>query len=495
MEDENILIKTRLEKLKELKKLKINPYPYNYKVTHKASQILEQFKDIKKEEKTSTTVSIAGRILSLRVMGRATFGHLQDSTDKIQFYLKEDILGKDNYKLLKKLDIGDIIGIEGLIFRTKLGEITIEVHKIELLTKALRPLPEKWHGLKDTEIRYRQRYLDLIMNQDTKETFIKRAQIITTVREFLDNNGFIEVEIPTLQPLYGGANARPFKTKINAWNMDMYLSISPELYLKRLVVGGLDKVYTICKNFRNEGIDKTHNPEFTMMECYQAYADYNDIMELIEDLYIHVAKKVLGKTKFTYQGHEINLKKPWPKLTMAEALKKYTNLETSNLELKELEVLLRNYNIEYEGSLSKGVAIQLLFEHLAEDKVIQPTHIIDHPRETSPLAKDKRGNSNFTERVEPYIMGWEVGNGFSELNDPIKQKQIFQEQEKQGRAGSDDYHPMDKDYVKALEYGLPPTGGLGIGIDRMVMLFTNSITIRDVILFPTMKNLRNNYSF
>ncbi len=486
MEEEHRLIAQRKQKLIELRKHNIEPYPYRFDKKDNAKDILEKFKKLKKEEKTKKKVSIAGRIMSLRVMGKATFGHIQDSTGKIQVYVKEDEIGNKNYDLFKKFDIGDFIGIKGFVFRTKKGEISIWVKKLDLLAKSLRPLPEKWHGLKDVEIRYRQRYLDLLINQDIKEVFLKRAEIIKAIREFLDSKGFIEVEVPLLQQLYGGATAKPFKTHINVYDMPMYLSISPELYLKRLIIGGFEKVYNISKNFRNEGVDKSHNPEFTMLEFYWAYADYDDIMKITEDLITYVAKKVNKTTKINYQGKKIDLKKPWKILTMLNAIKRYLRININNLSDEEIKNYLISNNIEYEGDFNRGLAIELIFENLVQDKLIQPIFIIDHPKESTPLCKPKRGNHHLVERVEPYIYGWEIGNGYSELNDPILQRELLEKQANQ-RLVKEETHPVDEDFIKALEYGMPPTGGMGIGIDRLTMILTNSATIRDVILFPIMK--------
>ncbi|MBU2634389.1 MAG: lysine--tRNA ligase [Nanoarchaeota archaeon] len=482
MKSEEQLIHQRITKLEELRKLKIEPYPYSYKKTHNTEDILKL--NLKTEEKLKDTIKLAGRITSLRVMGKASFGHLQDQTGKIQFYLRDEDI--DNYNVFKKLiDIGDIIGITGNVFKTKKGETSIWITKFDLLTKALRPLPEKWHGLKDTELRYRQRYLDLIVNPEVKDTFLKRSQIIKTIREFFDKKGFVEVEIPTLQPVYGGANARPFKTHINAWDLDLYLSISPEIYLKKLVVGGLEKVYTICKNFRNEGVDRTHNPEFTMLESYQAYADYEETMELTESLYEYVAKKVLGTTKINYQGTIIDVKAPWERLTMYEALKKYLKVDIEKMNDMEIKKTLKKFDVEY-FHYSKALAIDLLFS-VVGPKLIQPVHITDHPKESTPLCKLKRGNNELIERFESFANGWEMTNAYSELNDSILQTRLLEEQEKKGRGGDEEYHPMDKDFIRALEIGMPPTSGLGIGVDRMVMLLTNAKTIRDVIIFPTMR--------
>ena len=484
MEAENKLIEQRLEKLNEIKKRKINPYPYGFDKKNNSKEILEKYSKLKKEEKTNDNVSVAGRIISFRNMGKIAFSHIQDQEGKIQVFFNE---GTKNFDILKLLDLGDIIGVKGKIFATKTGEITVNAENFEILCKAIRPLPEKWHGLKDPEIRYRQRYLDMIVNPDVKEIFIKRSKIINAVREFLNSHGFIEVEIPILQPIYGGANAKPFKTHINAWNLDLFLSISPELYLKRLIVGGLEKVYTICKNFRNEGTDKFHNPEFTMMECYQAYADYNEMMKLTEELFEYVAKKVLGKTKIEYQGNIIDFKTPWERLTVKDAIKKYAKIDADKLNDAELRNELRNYNIETKEDFSRGLAITLIFEELVEDKLIQPVHIIDYPKESSPLCKEKRGNKELIERFESYANGMELSNAYSELNDAAKQEELLLEQVKKRKLGNEEAHLMDNDFIRALEYGMAPAGGLGIGIDRMVILLTDSKTIKDVIAFPTMR--------
>ncbi len=477
MLEQNPLIQQRLQKLSSLKQIGYE-FPYSFKQENHAAELLKKYK---KDQK----VAVAGRIMLLRNMGKIAFSHVQDVTGQIQVYFKEDDL--KNYKILKHIEIGDWVGVKGFMFKTKTGEITVHAKSFELLTKTVRPLAEKWHGLKDKEARYRQRYVDLAVNKEVKEVFMKRTKIIASIREFLDSQGFIEVEIPYLQPVYGGANARPFKTHINAWNMDLFLSISPELYLKRLIVGGLEKVYTIGKCFRNEGADKTHNPEFTSLEFYGAYMDYNDMMDLTERLWEHVAKKVLGTTKFKYQGKTFDVKRPWKRITMYDALKKYAALDIKNLSDEDLKKLLSQKKIEIPSGFNRGLAITALFEELVEDKLVGPVHIIDHPKETSPLCRAKRGNPELIERVEPYINGWELGNGYSELNDSFLQEKFFKEQEKRAKGGDEEAQKMDEDYVKALEFGMPPTGGMGIGIDRMVMLLTDSESIRDVILFPTMK--------
>src|SRR3989338_9228618 len=399
MQDENVLIKERWQKLAEIKEAGINPFPYTYEQTHHAEMLKQKYAKLSPEEKTKDKASVAGRIIALRRMGKATFMHLLDQTEKIQLYFRQEDLGEEKYAFLKKLDLGDILGCSGTLFKTKTGEVTIAVSAIQLLAKCLRPLPEKFHGLKDQEIRYRQRYLDLIVNPEVKKVFEIRAKIIKAIRNFLDQKGFMEVQTPILQTQYGGANARPFVTKINAWNMPMYLRIAYELHLKRLLVGGFEKIYDLSSCFRNEGSDHTHNPEFSMIEIQWAYADYNDMMKLTEDAFVFVAKEVLGTTKITYKDHVIDLKAPWKRMTMKEALKTFANIDVDQYSDKELFDLRITYNIDYKGDLNRGTMIALLFEELCEDKLIQPTHIIDHPQEISPLAKPHRKNPGVVERV------------------------------------------------------------------------------------------------
>ncbi|MEM2713784.1 MAG: lysine--tRNA ligase [Candidatus Pacearchaeota archaeon] len=489
------IIKERLRKIEELKKLNIALYPYSFTRTNFASELQQSFSKLKPGEKSSVRASIAGRVMAIRLMGKINFATLQDGSGKIQAVIQEDAIGKEQLNFfIKYIDVGDIIGVSGYVIRTQRGELSILADRIEILSKALLPLPEKWHGLKDVEERYRKRYLDLIMNTNVREVFIQRAKIINAIREFLNARGFIEVETPLLQPIYGGARARPFITELHELHMKMYLSISPELYLKRLVVGGFEKVYTICKNFRNEGIDRSHNPEFTMLEAYCAYSDYNDMMALFEEIWVHVLRK-LGKEekeKLEYQGNLLNFKRPWQRLTVYDALKKYAGLDVKSMTDKEL--LEKANELRKEAKLEpiprgtpRGLIIEELFKEV-EDKLIQPTHIIDHPKETTPLCKEKRGDPELIERSEPYVAGLEVGNIYSELNDPILQKKLLEEQaaflKKQGFV-----HPIDKDFIEAISYGMPPCGGLGLGIDRMVMILTNQPSIRDVILFPFMKQL------
>lgn len=486
MKPEELMIEDRKKKLEALRKLGINPYPYSFEHKDNAATILKHFEHLKNHEETNHEVSIAGRIMTHRVMGKAGFSHIQDQTGRIQIYVREDVVGDKEYKIFSTSDLGDIVGVKGTIFRTKMGEISIKVKKFELLAKCLRPLPEKWHGLKDIEQRYRYRHLDLISNPEVKEIFIKRSKIITGVRNVLDNKGFLEVDTPCIQPTYGGANARPFETHLHDLNMKVYMRISDELYLKRCVIGGFEKVYEIGRDFRNESIDRTHNPEFTMMECYWAYADYHAIMELTEEIFVTVAKEVLGKLRFEYQGKTIDLATPWRRMTMKEALHQYTKIEFDKLKDIEVKKLLRDHKLAVDP-YTRGNALAALFDELVEEHLVQPVFITEYPRETTPLCKPKRdGHDELIERFELFIAGMEFANAYSELNDPVLQKK-FLELQKEEVKDKETQHPVDMDFIKAMEYGMPPMGGLGIGIDRMIMLFTNSGSIRDVILFPFMK--------
>ncbi len=488
--DENKLIKERKEKLAKLKELGVDCYPYKFDKTHNSQEIIKKHSKLKPEEHSKAKVKVAGRVMQIRKMGKAAFAHIQDENGRIQFYIRKDDIAEIDFKTFKLLDIGDIIGIEGNVFKTKTGEVSINVNSLKLLCKSLKPFPEKYHGLKDEELRYRQRHLDLIMNPEVKDVFIKKTHIIKYIREFLDEKGFLEVQTPILQTQYGGANARPFTTHINAWNLPMYLKISPELYLKRLLVGGFEKIYDMNFNFRNEGADKTHNPEFMMIEYYWAYADREQIMKLTEDLWEYVAKKINGTTKITFEGKEIDLKTPWKQMTMKEALKEYGKVDIDKLDDKEIKDLLNGHNIEY-GEFSRNDSLSLLFEELAEPKLINPTHILDHPVESTPLCKLTKYDDQLVERTEFFIAGFEVGNGYSELNDPVRQKELLDQQVERGRGGDEEAHPMDTDFVDALEYGMPPAGGLGFGVDRLAMLLTGASSIRDVILFPTMKPINS----
>ncbi len=486
MPTEKELIDERIRKMQEFRKLGINPYPYRYAPTHTARQILEKYGALSIEEDSGEKASVAGRIIALRRMGKATFMHIRDATGRLQLYFKEDELGGDiggQYSLLKLYDIGDWIGAEGSIFKTKTGEVTVRVLKFEMLCKSIRPFPEKWHGLKDVEIRYRKRYLDLIMNPEVRETFRKRTKIISTIRDLLNSRGFMEVETPVLQPIYGGAAAKPFKTHINALNKDVFMRIAPELYLKKLIVGGMDRVYEIGKNYRNEDIDRFHNPEFTLLELYQAYADFNDMMELCEDIYVAAAMAIHGTTKFEYQGHQIDVKKPWKVMTMIQAIKELGGVDVEALDDKGLLARVPRKEL-LPPKPSRGLLIQALFEQLCEEKLIQPTFITHHPIETTPLCKPCKNHVSLVERFEPFIAGMEVANAYSELNDPILQRKLLEEQVKEGKGWGQE---IDEDFIQAIEYGMPPTGGMGVGIDRMVMIITNSPSIRDVIFFPFMK--------
>ncbi|HII71491.1 TPA: lysine--tRNA ligase [Candidatus Woesearchaeota archaeon] len=491
LEEENRLVKDRIDKLNALREMGVEPYPYSFDHTDHAADILAKHSGLAAEQQTDHKVAVAGRIMQLRGMGKATFMHIQDQTGKIQIYIRKDDVGEGAYNILKKCDLGDIVGIKGHIFATKTGEVSVYAEEYTLLTKTLRPMPEKYHGIKDKELRYRKRYLDLIMNQEVKDTFLKRSLMLRHIRQYFDDLGFIEVETPALQTIYGGANARPFVTHINAWDMKMYMSISPELYLKRLLVGGFEKVFTICKNFRNEGVDATHNPEFTMLEFYHAYVDYERVMEIFEKMVEHLAMSLHGTTKVKrmYKEEEVELdfKAPWPRKTMEQCLKELAGVDVEGVDEEGLRQLLTNYNIEYEGTFTKGLAIQLLFEDLCEEKLIQPVHIIDQPKESTPLCKVKRGNPELIERFESYCLGAEICNAYSELNDPLLQRKLLEEQAAELRGGAEEAHPMDEDFVQAIEYGMPPAGGLGFGVDRMAIILLGAESIRDVILFPTMK--------
>ena len=484
--DVNQLRKVRREKLADLQANGKNPFEITkYDVTCHATDIKENF-----EEMEGKHVSVAGRVMQKRVMGKASFCNILDLSGNIQSYVARDSIGEESYKDFKKLDIGDIIGIEGEVFKTKTGEISIHASAVKLLSKSLQILPEKFHGLTNTDTRYRQRYVDLIVNPEVRDTFIKRSRIISAVRRYLDGQGFMEVETPMLVANAGGAAARPFETHFNALNEDLKLRISLELYLKRLIVGGLERVYEIGRVFRNEGLDTRHNPEFTLMELYQAYTDYNGMMDLTENLYRHVAQEVLGTTKIVYKGIEMDLGEPFERITMVDAVKKYAGVDWNEVEtLEQARELAKEHNLEFEERHKKGDILNLFFEEYVEEHLLQPTFVMDHPVEISPLTKKKPENPNYVERFEFFMNGWEMANAYSELNDPIDQKQRFQKQVELRAKGDSEAGMMDEDYINALEYGLPPTGGLGIGIDRCVMLLTNSDTIREVILFPTMKPL------
>ncbi|RMD92785.1 MAG: lysine--tRNA ligase [Calditrichaeota bacterium] len=493
VEDLNQVMRARREKLHRLKELGVNPYPYKFERTDFSINILNE-----PNKYLGKKVAIAGRLMSIREHGRVTFGHVMDSKGKIQIYVRQDLVGKDRYEIFKLLDIGDIIGVEGEIFTTRTGEITVQVAQFELLSKTLRPLPKEkkkvagqerivYDPFTDKELRYRQRYVDLIVNPEVREVFIKRAKIISFIRKFLDNMGYLEVETPILQPIYGGASARPFVTHHNALDMKLYLRIADELYLKRLIVGGFDGVYEISKDFRNEGMDRFHNPEFTMMELYIAYEDYYFMMELVEKMLSSLAQELYGGTKITFQGQEIDLRPPWKRIKLFEAIKEFTGKDLYGKDWRELQKIAEELGIKTESFWREGKIIDEIFSEKVEPHLIQPTFVIDYPVELSPLAKRHRDDPRLVERFEPFIAGKEVGNAFSELNDPIDQRERFLEQKKLLDLGDEEAQVLDEDFLRALEYGMPPTTGLGIGIDRLVMIFTDQPSIRDVIFFPHMR--------
>lgn len=484
LQDLNEILRVRRLKLQELQQNGKDPFMIiNYDVTHSTVAITENFESLEGQY-----VSTAGRLMSKRGMGKASFCDLQDRDGKIQIYVKIDDVGAEAYEDFKKFDIGDIIGVSGTVFRTHKGEISIKAGEITLLAKSLQPLPEKWHGLKDVDLRYRQRYVDLIINPDVRKTFITRSRIIKGIRKYLDDRGFLEVDTPLLNTIPGGAAAKPFITHHNTLDIDLYLRIAPELYLKRLIVGGMEKVYEMGRMFRNEGMSIKHNPEFTMMEVYEAYSDYRGMMELTENLIATVAAEVLGTTRITYQGQEIDLTPPWTRLTMTEAVLKYSGVDFDSIKSdEEARKAAVEKKLHVEAGMTKGEVLNLMFEELVEEHLIQPTFIMDYPVEISPLTKKKPGRPDLTERFELFITGREMANAYSELNDPIDQRERFVSQMKKREAGDEEANMMDDDFVNALEYGMPPTGGLGIGIDRLIMLLTDSYSIRDILLFPTMK--------
>ncbi|MFH1400615.1 MAG: lysine--tRNA ligase [Nanoarchaeota archaeon] len=486
MTDENRFKEERIRKLTELRESGVEAYPLKFTVTTHAQDILVKHGALKPESKTDDDVSVAGRIMTLRRMGKAAFCHIQDQSGKIQIYVRMDDVGADAWTMMGKLDLGDLIGVNGTVFSTKTGEISVYARTVTLLCKTLLPLPEKFHGLVNTEIRYRQRYLDLIMNPHVREVFIKRTVIIDTIRAVLKKEGFLEVETPTLQPIYGGASARPFETHHNSLDMKLYLRISNELYLKRLLVGGFERVFEFVKDFRNEGIDRTHNPEFTQVEWYQAYGDYTDGMRLFEKIYSESCKALYGGTSFVYQGKEINVRAPWKRARMSDLILEHAGIDVLTMSKEELLDYCEKNKIEY-ASASWGMLVAAVFEATCEEHLVQPIFVTHHPRETTPLCKLDTEDPRFVERFEPYINGWELGNAYSELNDPLLQRQFLEEQAAAGRAGDEEAHPMDEDFVTAIEYGMPPASGVGVGVDRMVMLLTNSQSIRDVIFFPTMR--------
>ena len=485
-QDVNALLKVRHEKLANLQEAGRDPFQITkYDVTVHSQDIRDRYDELEGQE-----VSLAGRMMFKRVMGKASFCNIQDLKGKMQLYVARDEIGEESYADFKKYDIGDILGVKGKVFKTKTGEISVHAEEIVLLSKSLQILPEKHHGLTDTDTRYRQRYVDLIMNEDVKDTFIKRSKVISCIRRFLDEQGFMEVETPMLVSNAGGAAARPFETHFNSLNEDLKLRISLELYLKRLIVGGMERVYEIGRVFRNEGLDTRHNPEFTLMELYQAYTDYHGMMDLTEKLYRHVAKEVTGSEILKYGDHEMDLSKPFERLTMVDAVKKYAGVDFNEIpDTEAAKALAKEKGIEFEERHQKGDILNLFFEEYVEDHLIQPTFIMDHPIEISPLTKKKPDNPDYVERFEFFMNGWEMANAYSELNDPIDQRARFEAQEKALAAGDDEAEHTDEDFLNALSIGMPPTGGIGFGIDRMVMMMTNSPAIRDVLLFPTMKSL------
>ena len=460
-------------------------YPYSFDRNYNSKQIHLEFEKLNPEEYSDKIAKVAGRLLLIRNLGKIVFMDLHDQEGKIQVVVKQSDFPEDKFEIINKLDTGDIVGVTGKIFKTKRGEVSIDAQDITFLSKSFKPLPNKWKGLQDEEIKYRKRYLDLMINRESKDTFILRSKIISLIRKYLDSKNFMEVETPLLQPLYGGANARPFVTESYVWKRKLYLSISPELYLKRLLVGGYERVFTICKNFRNEGVDKSHNPEFTMIEIYEAYKDYNEAMKTLEGMIEFVVKSLFNTTVIEYEGKKFDFKSPWPKMTMKEALKHYANVDVDALNDDALMKLLKENHIELE-QYKRGLAIAELFEHYCEHKLTGPVHIIDHPKETTPLCKLHRADESLIERDEPYLNGMELANIYSELNDPQLQEKLMVDQKDQGRAKGEN-HPIDYDFIEALKYGMPPAYGIGMGIDRLVIILSNSKNIRDVILFPLLK--------
>ncbi len=489
MSEERSLISERLRKLAELEAVGVDPYPARFGVTHLAADLHREYAGLSEEgDAGAPQVSIAGRLMSVRGHGKATFAHLQDGSGRIQIYIVRDTVGPEAYDLCKKLDVGDYLGVEGQLFRTRTGELTVRAGTVQLLSKSLRPLPEKWHGLTDVETRFRQRYLDLIVNRQVADAFRTRSRLITEIRRFLESRRFLEVETPMMQAMAGGAMARPFVTHHNALDLTLYLRIAPELYLKRLVVGGFDRVFEINRSFRNEGISTQHNPEFTMLEFYQAYADYRDLMALTEELLAHLAKEITGDQEVTYQGQRISFAPPWPKLTLEEALVNLAGLDAEVLTTEDgVSATAGRHGVSISPGWGRGKVMAELFDALVEPKLLQPTFIIDFPTELSPLAKAKRGEPTTVQRFELFVGGMEIANAYSELNDPREQRARFLDQLRQRDQGDLEAHGLDEDYLRALEYGMPPTAGEGIGIDRLAMLFTDSASIRDVILFPLLK--------
>lgn len=490
-EELNDQLIVRREKLAELREKGLDPFGKRFERTHLATELIQQYEGMEKEEldEKGISVTIAGRVMTKRGKGKAGFAHIQDLTDQIQLYVRTDAVGEEQYEIFNHVDLGDIVGATGTLFKTKVGELSVKVQDFQLLTKSLRPLPDKFHGLKDVEQRYRQRYLDLISSQESRNTFIMRSKIIQAMRRYLDDHGYLEVETPMMHAIAGGASARPFITHHNALDMQLYMRIAIELHLKRLIVGGLEKVYEIGRVFRNEGVSTRHNPEFTMIELYEAYADYRDIMSLTENMVAHIAQEVLGTTTVQYGDYTVDLKPEWKRLHMVDAIKEYTGADFwKEMTVEEARQLAKEHQVEIKDTMMYGHIVNEFFEQKVEEKLIQPTFIYGHPVEISPLAKKNEEDPRFTDRFELFIVAREHANAFTELNDPIDQRERFEAQLKEREQGNDEAHMMDDDFIEALEYGMPPTGGLGIGIDRLVMLLTNSPSIRDVLLFPLMRH-------
>ncbi len=474
----------RIEKLGELISAGTDPYPYKYRVTHHVTDVIENEASLTESE---TLITVAGRIMALRGHGATSFGHIEDKTGRLQFYVRKDEVGEEPYRIFKLLEVGDIVGIKGLVFRTRTGELTIRVNRVDVLSKALRPLPEKWHGLKDKELRYRQRYVDMIMNPGVREVFRKRSRLMETMRQVLIGRGYLEVETPVLQPIYGGAAARPFVTHHNALDVDVYLRIADELYLKRLLVGGLERVFEFAKDFRNEGIDRAHYPEFTMMECYSVYEDYLDFMDMVEEMFRALADELTPDGKVSYQGREIDFTKPWTRIRFFDALEKHTGMALAGANEAEALAAAAKLRVELPEGATSATALDEIFSEKVEPALVDPTFVYDYPKELSPLAKDHRSEEGLVERFEPFVCGLEVGNAFSELNDPLEQRKRFEEQARFKLRGDENAHVVDEDFVRALEYGMPPAAGLGLGIDRLTMIFTDSASIRDVLFFPQLR--------
>jgi len=482
------IISNKWEEIEELKREGIDPFGHSFNRTHKIKDLIEENKGLQVGECGKEKVSVAGRLMALRTHGKAIFANIEDISGRVQIYIKSNKVGEDAFKLFNKIGVGDILGTSGLIFRTRTGEITVFVEEFTLLCKSIRSLPEKWHGLKDVEIRYRKRYLDLMVNPSVRKIFIKRSKVVQSIRNFLDNKGFLEVQTPIMQPIPGGATARPFITHHNTLHRDLYLRIATELYLKRLIVGGLEKVYELGCDFRNEGISTKHNPEFTMLELYEAYGDYHSMMQITEELIVYIMKDVLGTLEIEYRGNKINFTPPWKRISMYKTIEDAVGIQADKISPKDFNKVIKKYNLNIKGNINRGEITNELFEKFVEPTLIQPTFVLDYPLELSPLSKQKKDNPELVERFELFVSSMELANAFTELNDPAEQKRRFEEQVAKRKAGDMESHFMDEDYIEALEYGMPPTGGLGIGIDRLIMLLTNSDSIKEVILFPQLKS-------